>query len=55
MEFRCVECGWLDPKVWTNQDVCNCKHYFEVTIIDTNPRAIQMIFWANGKVGEDDA
>ena len=54
-EFRCVECGWLDPKLWTNQLECNCTHYFEVEVIDTNPRSIQLIWWANGKHGEDDA
>ena len=53
-EFRCVECGWLDPKLWTNQLECNCAHYF-VEVIDTNPRSIQLIWWANGKHGEDDA
>lgn len=28
-EIRCIECGWLDPKLWTNQEECNCTHYFQ--------------------------
>lgn len=56
LELRCTECNWLDPRLWANQDVCNCSHYFEVeTILVVPDRSIQLIWWANGKVGEDDA
>ena len=53
-EFRCVECGWLDPRLWTNQERCACSHYWEVQVISTNPRSIQLIFWADGEVGIDE-
>lgn len=34
MEFRCTECGWLDPKLWTNQDRCNCAHYWAISEVE---------------------
>jgi hypothetical protein len=29
LELRCLECRYLDPKLWRNIARCNCSHYWE--------------------------
>ncbi len=32
LEIRCIECGWLDPKLWSCFTQCNCNHYFRLQV-----------------------
>ena len=32
LEIRCIECGWLDPKLWSCYTQCGCNHYFRAPV-----------------------
>lgn len=56
LEIRCVECGWLDPKLWSSYDKCNCNHYFRDPeyLKHVENSTIQLIFWASGEFGQSE-
>ncbi len=54
LEIRCIECGWLDPKLWSCYKQCNCSHYFRIPEDQQDVATIQLVFWASGEVGLDE-